>query len=172
MKIRLFQPCTHQFATWWAYAGEWSNYWKQIQIWKKQKKNRTENVYSIRLSKVSNQGDKRSQTKKAGICKDVCREISKTNYVIYLTIIIRFDFTFSKTISPMFYMGKQTEWLLFVLPIWDIKQINMICCKVINMLEMCDIDNIYKQNVNTVLYRKKNLITRIFIRVLLSVDGK
>ena len=152
MKIRLFQPCTHQFATWWAYAGEWSNYWKQIQIWKKQKKNRTENVYSIRLSKVSNQGDKRSQTKKAGICKGVCWDGNKNKYVIHLTIIVRFDFTCSKTTSPMFYRAKQVEWLLFVLLKRDIKQINMICCKVVKMLEICDIGNIYKQCVNNMLY--------------------
>lgn len=68
----------------------------------KKSKKSTEIVYLIWLSKVSNQGDKRSQTKKAGICKDVCREISKTNYVIYLTIIVRFDFTFSKTILQCF----------------------------------------------------------------------
>ena len=106
---------------------------------KKRKKNRTENVYSIRLSKVSNQGDKRSQTKKAGICKGVCWDGSKINYMICLTIIVRFDFTFSKTISPLFYMVKQAEWLLFVLSKRDIKQINIICCKFIKMLEICDI---------------------------------
>ena len=39
----------------------------------------------------------------------------KINYVFYLTIIVRFDFTFSKTISPMFYIAKRIEWLLFVL---------------------------------------------------------
>lgn len=39
----------------------------------------------------------------------------------------------------MFYMAKQSEWLLFVLPKGDIKQINMICCKVIKMLKICDI---------------------------------
>ena len=50
-----------------------------------------------------------------------------------------FDFTFSKTISPLFYRAKQSEWLLFVLLIRDIKQINIICCKVIKILEMCDI---------------------------------
>ena len=78
----------------------------------------------------------------------------KINYVIYLTIIVRFDFTFSKTISPMFYREKHAEWLLFVLLKWDIKQINMICCKVIKMLEVCDTDNIYKQNVNIGLYKE------------------
>lgn len=51
----------------------------------------------------------------------------------------------------MFYMSKQAEWLLFVLLKLDIKQINMICCKVVKMLEMCDIDNMYKQYVNIVL---------------------
>ena len=55
----------------------------------------------------------------------------KINYVIYLTIIVRFDFTFSKTISPMFYMAKQTEWLLFVLLIQDIKQIFVKLLKMI-----------------------------------------
>lgn len=41
----------------------------------------------------------------------------------------------------MFYKAKQSEWLLFVLLIQDIKQINMMCCKVIEMLEICDTDN-------------------------------
>ena len=63
----------------------------------------------------------------------------KINYVIYLTIIAGFDFTCSKTISPMFYMAKRIEWLLFVLLKRDIKQINIICCKDIKMLDLCDI---------------------------------
>lgn len=52
----------------------------------------------------------------------------------------------------MFYRAKQSEWLLFVLPKGDIKQINMICCKDKKTLEIRDIDNMYKQHVNIVLY--------------------
>ena len=77
---------------------------------------------------------KNFQTKKAGIGKGVCWIVGITNYVIYLTIIVRFDFTCGKTISPSFYKAKLTEWLLFVLPKLDIKQIITICCKVINVL--------------------------------------
>lgn len=39
----------------------------------------------------------------------------------------------------MFYMVKEAGWLLFVLLIQDINQIKVICCKVIKMLEICDI---------------------------------
>ena len=52
----------------------------------------------------------------------------------------------------MFYRAKQVEWLLSVLLKRDVKQINMICCKVVKMLEICDIGNIYKQCVNNMLY--------------------
>lgn len=70
---------------------------------------------------------KNFQTKKAGIGKGVCGIIGITNYAIYLTIIAKFDFTCWKTISPLFYKVKRTEWLLFDLSDRDIKQIIMIC---------------------------------------------
>ncbi len=50
----------------------------------------------------------------------------------------------------MFYMVKEAEWLLFVLLKRDIKQINIICCKIVRTLEICDMYNTYKQNVNIV----------------------
>ena len=77
---------------------------------------------------------KNFQTKKAGIGKGVCWIVGMTNYVIYLTIIVRFDFTCRKTISPLFYKALKAEWLLIVLSKSDIKQIIIMCCKVMKML--------------------------------------
>ena len=74
------------------------------------------------------------QTKKAGIGKGVCWIVGVINYVIFLTIITKFDFTCWKTISPLFYKAKQTEWLLFDLSDRDIEQIIITCCKVIKPL--------------------------------------
>ena len=75
--------------------------------------------------------------------------------MIYLTIIVRFDFTCSKTISPLFYEALKAEWLLIVLSKPDIKQIIIMCCNVVKRLKICDTDNIYKQNVNIVLCRER-----------------